>query len=87
MEEVTFTLTFDSPSLTQEQIELARDYLFEYCGIGAFTDDFNVLLNNSYGVYLIAVGSGNYFFKYLAFDGWSSPYNKNKEPGLTDLNI
>ena len=87
MEEITFTLTFDSDSLKQEQIELARDFMFEYCGIGAFTDDFNLLLNSGYGLYCIAVDSGNYFFKYMVSKGWSSPYKKNKLPDPTALKI
>ena len=87
MTEVTFTITFDSDSLTQVQIDSARDYMFEYCGIGSFTDDFNILLNNGYGLYCIAVGSGFYYFEYLVSNGWSSPCKKNNKNNFTALNI
>lgn len=82
----TFTITFDSDVLTQEQIDSARDYMFEYCGIGAFTDDFNPLLNATHNRYCIAVGSGLHYFDYLVLSGWSTPYKKNKINELTALN-
>jgi len=85
MAELTFTITFDSDSLTQQQIEEAREYMFEYCGIGAFTDDFNILLSNSYNLYCIAVGSGYYYFEYLTLLGWATPCIKNKNNDLTAL--
>jgi hypothetical protein len=73
---ITFTVSFDSSKLPQEKIDAVKTYMGEYCGIGAFTDDFNPLLNESYNLYCYSVDSGPDFFKYWVAKGWSSPYNK-----------
>jgi hypothetical protein len=51
----------------------------EYCGVGAFTDDFNPILNGKYNFYCYAVDSGPDFFKFWVAKGWASPYKKGKE--------
>jgi len=81
---ITFTVSFDSGHLTQAQIDTAKEYMLEYCGIGAFTDEFNLLLNSGYNLYIYAVASGPDYFKYLVANGWSNPCKKGKRPDQTD---
>ena len=79
MSYITFTVGFDSDKLTQTQIDSVKTYMYEYCGVGAFTDDFNPILNGKYNFYCYAVDSGPDFFKFWVAKGWASPYKKGKE--------
>jgi hypothetical protein len=78
MAQVVFTMSFDSSYLTQQQIDSALEHMYEYCGIGGFTDDFNPILNSAFNVYCVATDSGTGFFKYLVFKGWTNPVTKHK---------
>lgn len=76
--EVTFTLNFESDVLPQNAIDDVIDYIYEYCAIGAFTDDINVLLNAKNQCYLIGNSSGADWFKFFIFPGTDSPSKKDK---------
>ena len=84
MAHITFTVSFDSGHLSQEQIDSAKEYIYEYCATGAFTDEFNILLSNGYNLYCYPVDSSPDFFKYWVSLGWSSPYKKGKLPDPKD---
>ncbi len=76
--EVTFTLNFESDVLPQNAVDDVIDYIYEYCAIGGFTDDINVLLNAKNKCYLIGNNSGPNWFKFLIFPGSDSPSKKDK---------
>ena len=72
MDPVEFIISFDTSGVNPSVGTTLLEVLYEYMADG-FTDDINVELNTSHGVYLIGTNSGENAFTFTVSKGWSNP--------------